>query len=81
MRDAFGRPIPSTEFQLWKLMRTHCTDCGSSEVVNESFGSVALDLDAEGRAIAEEALDEFGPDADAWRCTRCGAFGIFSDWH
>ena len=67
--------------QFARAARKVCDNCGSSLLRWGRFGSLILlatDLSAEDRLML---LDHFALHCDAWLCTGCGNFGVFSDWN
>lgn len=58
------------------MIRSHCSECSSSRLVWLPVSRLASRLDPEHRADAMQAVQFFGPDADAWLCQECSCFGV-----
>lgn len=74
--SATARPLdPAAPGQLF---RSACNECGSKDLAWMTTGELVDRLPAHKRAPAEEGVDFFGPNTQAWLCGNCSSFGIMS---
>lgn len=66
MTDSFSR-----------LMRMSCDECGSNKLDWSNAAQLLGVVGFQYRARVRELIGFVGVDADAWFCSRCGAFGAF----
>ena len=65
-----------------KAFRRNCSECGSTSLVwGTALDLLRDEMEPESKKDLREMITVIGGDADAWRCSNCGNFGVFGPTH
>lgn len=67
----------SIDDPLAMLLRSSCDDCGSDKLVWCTLSQLVTKVPLEDRSGVFDLLAMLGGECTAWRCRRCGMYGVF----
>lgn len=69
-----AKSAPTSLWAAWS--RSGCSECGAA-ILWGAARDLAWHIGLSDRLRVVELVNMVGPDADAWRCTQCSAWGVF----